>query len=65
MFHTSCLDFVEYALCIRVVIEDFLNSFMRLVHNFDVSLLSNNSLLKHMLVDRVQLQVLYLDKNLN
>jgi len=51
LFLTSCYDFVEYALCIRVEVKDLLDAFVRLVHNFNIPLLGDDALIEKVLVD--------------
>jgi hypothetical protein len=59
------LNFVEYALCIRVEVKDLLNAFVGLVKHLDVPLLGDDTFIEDMLVDGAQLQVLYLEKDLD
>jgi hypothetical protein len=58
-------NFVEDALCIRVEVEDLLNTLVRLVKNFNVPFLSDDALVKNLLVDQPELQVLYFKDDLN
>jgi hypothetical protein len=58
-------NFVEDALCIRVKVEDLLNTLVRLVKNFNVPFLSDDTLVKNLLVDQPELQVLNFKYDLN